>query len=830
MSGDPLDRVRDFFGADEPSERPRHGKYEILRELGRGGMAVVYEALDPDLRRSVALKVLERGDRERLRREAAAAARLRHPNIVGVHEVGDDFIAMERVEGKPLSEAMPSLALRDRVAALEAVARAVAHAHAQGVVHRDLKPGNILREPGGRAVVTDFGLARIEGEADLTRTGAVVGTPHYMSPEQVRGGRAGPAADVWALGVMLYEAVAGKRPFEGETALAIYDAIVRSEPASLAGDLGAVALRALEKEASRRTPSAAAFADDLGRWLRGEPVGARPASVVEKAARRIRKHPMAAALVGVALVALVFAASERERGISTLRKRARTALEAALDLRRAGSNAGMLKYLRELEAACLEAPAAAEADYLLGRMHRALLDEGRALDFQERALSKEAAYAPALYERAVLLSMRHAREAKETLDALQGDSTGDPMEQPDLGLAELGERIVRDARAFLAAGGSGVEAVVAKGLVAAHTKRFAEARGFLDEALRQDPLLEEARGALAAVVWAELAPGVEDRERVWKRAEEVYTQGLARDQGYVPHYLERGQLRWSRGSARRHRGLDPMPDYLAAEADFARAIDLDPKSPAAWAWRGQVRVYHAIFAIERGGDPRPALERSAEDCTKAIGLDAEHSRGWVWRGNGRFYRGVWMAERGEDAVAVFQAGEQDQGEAIRTAAIPDHEHRWRGRLRAQLGAALARAGKDPTAAFAAAEGDFRASAAIKAPDSWAWLWKSTIALERALWRRARGEDPAADFELAEQELERSLALNRLFGEAWRQRGTARWHRAEWLEKAGDRARARDAYAGAAADFRQALTINANFRGQVGDRPERAQRKTVELGE
>ena len=256
MSADPLDRVKGFFSEDDPPpDRPRRGRYEIVRELGRGGMAVVYEAFDPDLRRTVAVKVLERGDRDRLHREAAAAARLNHPTIVTVQEVGPDFIGMERVEGRTLAEAMGSLSLRERLAVLEKIARAVAHAHAQGVVHRDLKPGNILLEPGGRPVITDFGLARIAGDEDLTRTGSVVGTPHYMAPEQVRGDvrATGPATDVWALGVILHEMVSDRRPFEGQTALAVYDAIVREEPGPLPGDLGAVAAAALEKDPSRRT-------------------------------------------------------------------------------------------------------------------------------------------------------------------------------------------------------------------------------------------------------------------------------------------------------------------------------------------------------------------------------------------------------------------------------------------------------------------------------------------------------------------------------------------------------------------------------------------------
>jgi tetratricopeptide (TPR) repeat protein len=175
-----FDRLKDFLG--DPGACI--GKYEIVRKVGEGGMGVVYEAFDPDLKRTVALKVLKQKDSDRLRREAAAAAKLRHPNIVTIHEVGPDFIAMEFVPGK-------SPTIPDR-RVLATVARAVAYAHAQGVVHRDLKPGNILIDADGRVVLTDFGLATEQSG----------GTPGYRAPEGV----IGPAADVWALRVMAREA------------------------------------------------------------------------------------------------------------------------------------------------------------------------------------------------------------------------------------------------------------------------------------------------------------------------------------------------------------------------------------------------------------------------------------------------------------------------------------------------------------------------------------------------------------------------------------------------------------------------------------------------
>ncbi|MBI4880901.1 MAG: serine/threonine protein kinase, partial [Planctomycetes bacterium] len=212
------------------------GPYRVVEELGEGGGGRVFLAIHQDLLKRVALKVLDAGPGtprarvERFRREATAAARLRHPNIVGVHDIGQDgsahYIAMDLVEGGTLLDWIerkrPSLEERLRV--VESVARAVACAHEAGVLHRDLKPLNILMRPEGDPVVVDFGLARQEDDESLTHEGAVMGTPAYMAPEQLRGalGELDARTDVYALGVILYQTVAGTVPYQGESSTALH--------------------------------------------------------------------------------------------------------------------------------------------------------------------------------------------------------------------------------------------------------------------------------------------------------------------------------------------------------------------------------------------------------------------------------------------------------------------------------------------------------------------------------------------------------------------------------------------------------------------------------
>ncbi len=301
--------------------------YEILEEIGRGGMGVVYKARQVKLNRLAAVKMILAGvragaaARARFQTEAEAVASLRHPNIVQIHEVGEHdglpFLSLEFVEGGSLA-AEGQAARRSRHAAAETVetlARAVHFAHGRGVVHRDLKPANVLLTADGTPKITDFGLARrLEGDSGQTKTGEVLGTPSYMAPEQAAPGpeAVGPPADVYALGAILYELLTGRPPFQGATA---YDVLVQTasvEPAPprrlaprTPADLETICLKCLQKEPQRRYSSAEALADDLHRFLTGQTIQARPAGAVERLWRWGRRNPALAAAAGLAVAAVV---------------------------------------------------------------------------------------------------------------------------------------------------------------------------------------------------------------------------------------------------------------------------------------------------------------------------------------------------------------------------------------------------------------------------------------------------------------------------------------------------------------------------------------------
>ncbi len=311
--------------ADAPPGRWLGG-YELLEELGRGGMGVVFRARQPGLDRDVAVKLLRDAafagepERRRFQAEAASAARLNHPHIVAIYEVGtadgQPFLVMERVAGRNLADVTRDGPLPSRRAAEIAaqLADAVQHAHARGVLHRDLKPSNVLLDAAGAPRLTDFGLARpLDTDSSLTLTGQVLGTPGYLAPEQARGAAgAGPAADVYGLGALLFHLLTGRAPFVAAGAAEALAQVLHEEPLSprllnpaVPSDLAAVCLRCLHKEPGQRYPSAGALAEDLRRFLEGRPTLARPAGPLGRVGRWARRRPaLAAALAAAGAMAL----------------------------------------------------------------------------------------------------------------------------------------------------------------------------------------------------------------------------------------------------------------------------------------------------------------------------------------------------------------------------------------------------------------------------------------------------------------------------------------------------------------------------------------------
>ena len=335
------------------------GPYELLEEVARGGMGIIYRARQSKLNRIVALKVMiagEHASEHLLRRfltEARAAARLNHPNIVPIYDVGEEsglhYFTMEFVTGRPLSaliaecggagvpartssdaidagkdastttgrDARATMNAAQAVAIMEPVAEAVHYAHTQGIIHRDLKPDNIMIDERGQPRVADFGLARdVSADSSLTGTGNILGTPAYMSPEQAQGAALDPRSDVYALGVILYEMLSGKPPFHGGKIGQLLVRIAAEDPIpllfhvpALDPDLETIVMTCLEKDPQRRYRTAELLAADLRRYRQGEPIAARPASLGYRLKKKLAKNK--GLVGGAALAVLALAATSR---------------------------------------------------------------------------------------------------------------------------------------------------------------------------------------------------------------------------------------------------------------------------------------------------------------------------------------------------------------------------------------------------------------------------------------------------------------------------------------------------------------------------------------
>ena len=528
------------------------GRYQILEQIGQGGMGVVYKALHRDLNRVFALKVLKAGEMtsaDAIKRfQARLAAKLNHPNIVAVHDAGEEssihFIAMEYIEGEPLSARLIARRerTRDALVLMEKVVRALAYAHREGVIHRDLKPANIMIDPAGEPHVMDFGLAKQAFEGSLlTRSGAFLGTPFYMAPEQIRGEPVDARSDLYTLGVILYESLTGRLPHTGQNDAETFNRIAHHDPlpprelnSKIHPDLQTVCLKALEKDPAQRYPTADAFAEDLRRHLDGEPIQARPLGPIARFARRVRKNPALSA----AAVATFF-----------------LALSAALFVFLAARSS------RSFQAHMTDARASREkGDY---EIVKSAVEQALVLRPGDREAKR-------LLEEAV----RKIREQKEVEEA--AERTRLQREEARPRIHEGRERILRLVPRI--ATESLPPAAIAAATVAAEK--------VLEEALAVAPRHEEA------LYWMARARALRgDPEGALRHLDDA-----CRVRDYREAYFERGRL-WLR-KYRRPRGL---PELLARE-DRPLFADPAPDSPRAEAFRQMARA--DLDFVRRGAAER----------------------------------------------------------------------------------------------------------------------------------------------------------------------------------------------------------------------------------
>lgn len=758
-------------------EGKRLGPYEIQELLGKGAIGLVFLAYDHRLTRRVALKLLRTDDpeaAERLLGEARAQARVDHENVCRVYEAGEidghAFIAMQYIEGRPLGAAFREMTLEEKVATIRRVAEGLEAAHAQNLIHRDVKPGNILveRTPRGewKPYILDFGLAREQAAPGETTTGEVKGTPSYMAPEQVTGQvhSLDARTDLYSLGATFYEGIAGRQLFPDTTGglavmlkvLSEHPEPVRAVDRSVPVDLESIIMRCLEKEPARRYASAGALAEDLQRFLDGEPVSARPIGPLRRLGRRLRKRRVPlliaalAATVAVSAALLVFSqvrARDKARLMDEYRRDVRYVEELLGDAYRAPL-ADVTPVKDEVRARLAEVErrldgrgklARGPGHFALGRGYLALHEYARAhhhleLAWEHGARDPEVAYAfgralGALYEQELAAARR-----------LQ-----DPQQRADR-LREI-ERVYREPALELLRSSRGVEV---------DSVELVEARMAFWEG-RYDDALAKAESAHTKTPWLYDA---------------LTFQGDVHVAIGAAHY-QRGEYG------------DALEAYRRAQEVYAAAAEKGRSD--ARIYEGQCQLGRELMTLavySRTGSPRPHFEYGLEACARARRVDPERPQPHhlesilYWRlGEHETYEGI-------DPTARFERADAAASRALAMAPDDIEVHASLGWSRALLVQWQAGHGVDPGATAERALAVFADAVELDPHFAQGYNGVGFTRLQLARWEIERGRDPSASFAAALAALERAVTLEPEYVYAYESLGTTYTLRAEWQAMRG----------------------------------------------
>ena len=819
-------------------------RYRAERLLGSGGMGTVCKAFDPTLGRWVALKFLHRNgavQTERFLREARAQARVSHPNVCQVHEVGEvegrPYIAMQYIEGRSLGELTEELSLEDKVRLLRDVARAVHAAHRTGLIHRDLKPGNILlardaREDSGELhpYVVDFGLAMEQDEVSLSRTGMISGTPAYISPEQAQGRTLDRRTDIYSLGVVLYELLAGQPPFRGGNLARILVQVVqedaqplRQADPSIPEDLETIVAKCLEKDPARRYESARDLAEDLDRFLDGEPIHARPAGWGYRTRKRLRKHRALALVSAAAVLAFVILGTLSLRAQWRARERAelaqrfgqrigalQTSLRYEATLPRHDITPHKRRLHQEMESVQAEmrrlgAIAEGPGHSALGQAYLALHQYGAARDHLERAW-KAGERGPDV-----------AAALGQTLGYFYDRSRSDPSLQgatAQAGREEADRAYRRPALAYLreAAAEPGSSPYLAA-LIAYYEKRYPEALAQARRAYLQTPWLHEAGEIEAEVYMAQgseagNAGRYEEALRLFDRAGEVYAR-LLQNTPSDPGLYEGDCGRWT-SVINTAANQEDVPEARVAEALAVcdRALSVDPGLAGVRVLQASMFWRLADQKLKRGNDPTADLQAGIRLADQAIALDPGNASAWSYLASSQRLLAQWKLSRGLDARADIQRGLEAARKAVEVQPDLASAHSGLGSVELVLVQDQQRRGADPRPALQRAAASYEKAMALNprfppAPIGLGNTWKFMAEVQIA-----RGTDPGASVSKAVAAFERAARLNPNSAPIHNNLGNVHLTLGEYLLARGSDPR--DALTRAARSYERAIALKPDY--------------------
>lgn len=820
---------------------PFFGRFRDLEFVGKGGMGKVYKAFDPLLDRVVALKFIHGEDpelRRRLLLEARAQAKLEHENVCKVYEVGEEegklYIAMQYVRGKTLVEAVHGMSLPQKIGVVIAVAEAIHEAHRMGMIHRDLKPANIMveQDQDGQWVpyITDFGLARALDTTGMTLTGMVVGSPHYMSPEQAKGeiNNLDRRSDVYSLGATLYEVLCGKRPFDEESSVQLLLKVIHQEPIplkkrepSLPSDLETITMKCLEKAPDRRYESSKAFAQDLRRYMDGEPILARRASPFYRLRKKIVKNKTAAVVVAVSILLVLFAIAASLRSRWELQRQALLAQRMSLEVQQISTilrNAhtmplhdisrerGMvLERMKLIESQSREAGAAGygPCHYALGYGYLALQDYDRAKQNLEQAWKSgfrepSVAYALGqalgnLYDRE-LMRVEYLTSGKETrLKEVQKT-----YRDPALEYLKLAQGIPGEPPSYI------------EGLIAFYDGRYNEALQKAAQAAREVPWLYEARD-LEGDIYVLLGTHDTDSGAYDRAASEfdsagraygtaiqmarsdasLYVSECARWVSMMELGLERGNASeesfrnavdscdkgllafprygealdkkawayWRWGEYQSGIGQDPTPVITTAIQLGEKAVELNPKSLDAWMRVGASYNTLGEYQTEHEIDPRAMLEKAIEASKSMIAIDPNYPYAFNIQAYAAVTIGEYEIKIGQDPRRSLQLAISGFKKAIQFDPHFSKAYNNLGYTYMTQGLFEMGHGMNPNAAFDKAVKGFQQATRVNPGYSSAFTNLSLTLVRKAQYQLDHGQNPEAVVGQAMDSCRHSLQLN-----------------------------------------------------------------------
>lgn len=771
-------------------------RYDTAIPIGEGGMGEVFKAWDPDLKRFVALKVLRHMAPEmveRLLREARIQAQVDHPAVCEVYEVGEDdgrpYIAMEYVEGPLLSEAAPSLTLEQKVLVIQRVADAVQAAHTKGLVHRDLKPSNVIlgRDESDelRPYVLDFGLAREQAVSGLTQTGQILGTPGYLSPEQAREASTfDRRSDVFSLGVILYELLAGSLPFPGDSTAEILVGLLERDPKPLRQlapgvpvELETVVMKCLEKDPDRRYGSARELADDLARFLAGEPVAARPAGSGRRLVRLVRRYRTAAAALVFSSLVLLGAGGYALHTRWTARRSALAAQRFGQEVERIE---GLLQraYLTPLhdlrpeiaavrermawieeEMKRLGEPSRVIGHYALGRGH---------LELGETRLAREhlqEAWRGGYHEPYVAYALGTAsgllyRAELERIATLSSAELRDAQRRrARVELRGPAFRYLSSARyrtehpEYVAASLAFFRGDVEGALAELRAAREREPWFYEIDLLAGDLHAERYRAAAES--------GLADAAReAFDRAEAAYTSaveiGRSDPRGYVGLCVL-----WSEALRHRFHGVKGNLQTVRAYAlhHCRKALMANPELLTPHLRMARTECYQADLLIADGKEPAAALEAARGHLQMALELAPEDPEPHVLLGVTYRVEANWRAGRGEDPTPLLRRALDSYARAAELDPRYTSAHLSRALAELYIGDHLRRSGGDPEPHFERALEAGRRTVELEPRMAGGHVNLGIAYGQLAIHRRDQGEDSSELFEQGAAELRKAIELN-----------------------------------------------------------------------